>query len=88
MTDKPLFTGWRRRARDWQSRVLEDEEARAWEYGKADINRSICKTREEMVLVVRYLEEVNERLDNNLPHCRFFLTVITVIMALGLWRIW
>ena len=75
---------WAKKARELLADVRGDEYEIGQVYEDDQVNRSIVHTREDMVLVVSYLNAVNHHLSQS----RYLLIIIAVIMALGLWRIW
>jgi len=78
---------WEDRASILLDAVRKDEEELAAVYDVDHVNRSIVHTREDMVLVVSYLNAVNKQLAQ-LRHTRALLSIIVVLVAVGLWRVW
>ena len=69
---------WHKRAGELQSSVRESENKKGYDYPDDKVRRSIVHSREDIILIVSYLQSVNEQL----VIIRLFIIAIIVLFVL------
>src|SRR3989338_3965709 len=74
---------WHKRAGELQSSVRESENKKGYDYPDDKVRRSIVHSREDIILIVSYLQSVNEQL----VIIRLFIIAIIVLFVLLLLKL-